>query len=74
MWGGYRASYIIPANFSQGIICLPDTMEQFKNYIRFRRAGKNQDRVTSEMVCRLGLARAMFAKSFLLFLSSGLLC
>jgi len=42
-------------------------MEQFKNYIRFRRAGKNQDRVMRGMVRRLGLARAMLAKSLLLF-------
>jgi hypothetical protein len=49
-------------------------MEQFKNYIRFRRAGKNQDRVTGGIVRRLGLARAMLAKSFLLFPPPVLLC
>jgi hypothetical protein len=42
-------------------------MEQFKDYIRFRRVGKNQDRVMRGMVRRLDLARAMLAKSLLLF-------
>jgi ABC-type transporter Mla maintaining outer membrane lipid asymmetry ATPase subunit MlaF len=42
-------------------------MEQFKNYIRFRRVGKNQDQVTGGMVRRLGFARAIQNKSLLLF-------